>query len=160
MLQGLVLALGVVFSVIFLGYGLRVTKILTGEHAAGVSRLVGRVGLPSVLFLAMSTIDFDGVQWLFILGMALARFLVFWVVIGLSLLLGSGGRASLPEAALRAVFATQSNDFALGLPVMSAIYPPEIVQVRIERNPLWPQQERDEMGGRLPWRPKMGASAR
>jgi predicted permease len=131
MLQNLVLALGVTFSIIFLGYGLRMTKVLTGDHAAGVSRLVGRVALPSLLFLSMATIDFGNVQWFFVLGLALARFLVFWLVIGLSMLVGSGGRAHLSEAALRGVFATQSNDFALGLPVLTALYPPDITQVRI-----------------------------
>lgn len=77
----------------------------------------------------MATIDFSNVQWLFVLGLALSRFLVFWIVTGISMLVGSGGRAHLSEAALRGVFATQSNDFALGLPVLAALYPPEITQV-------------------------------
>lgn len=101
MLDRLILALGETFTIIALGYVLRISNTLTGEHAAGIGRLVGRIALPALLFLAMATIDFGNVQWLFLLALALGKELVYWVVLGISVLTASGNKTYLAEGSLR-----------------------------------------------------------
>lgn len=133
MLADLALVIGSIFSVIFLGYVLRLTNLVSGDHAAGLGRLTTRIFLPATLFLSMATIDFNHIDWLFVLGLALGRELVYWIVFAVSSVSArhSGSKLRLAESSLRGIFATQSNDFALGLPVLSAIYPPAISQVGV-----------------------------
>eukprot|EP00045_Choanoeca_perplexa_P011570 m.123443 g.123443 ORF g.123443 m.123443 type:complete len:643 (+) comp15678_c0_seq5:113-2041(+) len=127
-LSGLLAALAVTFGVILLGYVLRHAKILTADHSVGIGRLAGRIALPSLLFLAMATLDFSAVEWPFLAAVALSRILVAGFVFIVSMVFDKSVRAPGAAAALRSIFATQSNDFALGLPVLQALFPENIVQ--------------------------------
>lgn len=69
----LLVSLGSIFSVVLLGYALRRGNIITGDHAAGIGRLMSRVCMPSLLFLSMATIDFRGVNFAFVAAILLAR---------------------------------------------------------------------------------------
>jgi len=61
---------------------------------------------------------FSSVNWYFLLAIFLARTCVFVAVLGFSLLV----RQRLNKAAIYGIFSTQSNDFALGYPIIVALY--------------------------------------
>eukprot|EP00051_Salpingoeca_urceolata_P000720 m.35614 g.35614 ORF g.35614 m.35614 type:complete len:839 (+) comp10937_c0_seq1:363-2879(+) len=134
--SGLLNALGSSFAVIALGSILRKTGVITEDHAAGVTQLIGKVALPALLFLSMSRIDFSGVDWYFILGIGITRCAVFAGVTLVSFLLDRRTSAPLSAGALRGICTTQSNDFALGLPVVMALYPWSITQLLFVVAPL------------------------
>lgn len=76
----------------------------------------------------MATLEFDGVKFGFLWAFLVAKIAVCIVVVGLSLAFDKRTEAPLAAAALRGVFATLSNDFALGFPVLSALFPPEVTK--------------------------------
>lgn len=126
--DGLLLVLASTFSVILMGYVLRTRGVLTAQHAEGIGKLVGFIALPSLLFLSMATIEFSSVNWLFLLGFLISKYFIFALVFLFSFVIDRSAEAPLSVSSLRAMASTQSNDFALGLPVLNALFPPNIVQ--------------------------------
>ena len=86
------------FSIIFLGYimGYNLTrfyeifrigslgrsKIIPVELGAGLGRFCGVLALPALLFRSMATIQFDTIEISFLLGIFIAKSLVFTLVAG------------------------------------------------------------------------------
>lgn len=75
-----------------------------------------RLALPAMLFRAMATLDFRIVDWRILIALLIGKSVVFFSVLLFSLLL-SWKPLQLGRAALFAILATQSNDFALGFPI-------------------------------------------
>lgn len=95
-------------------------EIITRFEANGLNTFVGTFALPSLIFLSLAKLDFSLVNWKFLLSVLLAKGCVFFVVIILSMLITRPTNAG--RAALFAIFATQSNDFAIGYPMIDALY--------------------------------------
>ena len=81
---------------------------------------VGKFALPTLIFLSMATLDFTVVDWNFLLAIRVSKTAAFLVVL-LGCLMVTG-HSDYSTGALYAIFCTQSNDFALGDPIISAIY--------------------------------------
>ena len=108
------------FGIILLGFAAGKFSIISDVEAKGLSTFVGTFSLPALIFVSMCQLDFSIVNWVFLASITLAKSLIFVVVLLVSLFLHQPldpGRA-----ALYAIFCTQSNDFALGFPVLQAIY--------------------------------------
>ena len=61
----------------------------------------------------------NSVNWTFILAVLISKTLIFLGVLIVTYIVG---RRAAPKAGLYAIFATQSNDFALGSPIVEAVY--------------------------------------
>lgn len=94
--------------------------MLTAEQTSGISVFVGTFALPAIIFGSLSKVNLSAVNWHFWLSILLAKSIVFTAVIVV------GGCANRHEpigiSALYAIFVTQSNDFALGLPILNALF--------------------------------------
>ena len=113
-------ALVEVFAVILLGYVIGRLKLIGATESKGLGRFASLIALPSVLFLNMSQLDFSAVNWWFILAILLAKSIIFVVVISLGFAIKR--KLGIDRAALFAIFTTQSNDFAFGLPVVTSLF--------------------------------------
>ncbi|TFJ81610.1 hypothetical protein NSK_006861 [Nannochloropsis salina CCMP1776] len=119
--------LGMMAISLFLGYISARAGLLSPTELNGVSKLLGTFALPALLLQNLATTDLSTIQWPFVGGMAAAKLLVFVLVVGSTLVSERrkrGGRKGrgLVEAGLRGIMATQSNDFAFGVPICAALY--------------------------------------
>ena len=74
----------------------------------------------------MVTLDFSDVRWGFFAAVFLGKTIVALGTAGASLLLDKQATAPMAAACMRAIMTTFSNDYALGAPVIMAMYPPAI----------------------------------
>ncbi|XP_043209470.1 integral membrane protein GPR155-like [Amphibalanus amphitrite] len=108
------------FSVTLCGYLAGRFKVISSHEGRGIELFVGKFALPTLIFLSMATLDFTVVNWNFLLAILLSKSAVFAVVLIGCLVVTRPSDYS--TGALYAIFCTQSNDFALGYPIISAIY--------------------------------------
>ncbi|KOC62245.1 Integral membrane protein GPR155 [Habropoda laboriosa] len=119
-MDNLYLALTQCFAIILCGYIAGRFDVITKPEANGLNTFVGTFALPSLIFTSLAKLDFTLVNWKFLLAVLLAKSCVFFVVLSVSLVIK---RPSNPGcAALFAIFTTQSNDFAIGYPMIDALY--------------------------------------
>lgn len=76
---------------------------------------MGTFALPSLIFLSLAQLDFSIVNWTFLFSMLLAKGVVFFGVVIVTILVSKP--MNLGQAGMFAIFCTQSNDFALGYPI-------------------------------------------
>ncbi|XP_017760807.1 PREDICTED: integral membrane protein GPR155 [Eufriesea mexicana] len=119
-MDNLYLALIQCFAIILCGYIAGRFDIITKTEANGLNTFVGTFALPSLIFMSLAKLNFTLVNWKFLFAVLLAKSFVFLIVLGISLVIK---RQSNPGcAALFAIFTTQSNDFAIGYPMIHALY--------------------------------------
>ncbi|XP_031415222.1 integral membrane protein GPR155 [Clupea harengus] len=109
------------FGIILCGYIAGRTNIITSTQAKGLGNFVSKFALPALLFKNMVLLDFGNVIWPFLWSILIAKVSVFFVVCVLTLLVASRD-TRFSKAGLFSIFATQSNDFALGYPIVDALY--------------------------------------
>jgi len=108
------------FGIILLGFVAGKFSFISDVEAKGLGTFVGTFSLPALIFVSLCQLDFQSVNWIFLLAITLAKSLIFFVVLFVGLFVH---RPMDPgRSALYAIFCTQSNDFALGFPVLNAIY--------------------------------------
>ncbi|KAM7385283.1 hypothetical protein PAMP_001371 [Pampus punctatissimus] len=109
------------FGIILCGYIAGRADIITESQAKGLGNFVSKFALPALLFKNMVLLDFANVIWAFLWSVLVAKVTVFVLVCVMTLMVASpDNRYS--KAGLYAIFATQSNDFALGYPIVDALY--------------------------------------
>ncbi|KAJ0178353.1 hypothetical protein K1T71_006176 [Dendrolimus kikuchii] len=108
------------FTIIICGYVAGRLNIVSSTEAKGIGTFVGTFALPSLIFLSLARLDFSTVNWTFLLAILLAKGIVFFGVIIVALLVSR--QVHLGRAGIFAIFCTQSNDFALGYPIINALY--------------------------------------
>ncbi|PAA76941.1 hypothetical protein BOX15_Mlig000212g9, partial [Macrostomum lignano] len=109
------------FVVILTGYAACRTGLLPESQAKGLGRFVSTFALPSLIFRFMVTIDLSGVSWAFLGSILATKVLVFASVALFSFLLASEHRLAI--AGILGIFCTQTNDFALGYPILNILFP-------------------------------------
>ncbi|KAM8933474.1 lysosomal cholesterol signaling protein [Pelodytes ibericus] len=109
------------FGIILCGYIAGRANIITPTQAKGLGNYVSRFALPALLFKNMVVLDFSNVKWSFLYSIIIAKASVFFIVCVLTLLVASP-QNRFSKAGLFPIFATQSNDFALGYPIVDALY--------------------------------------
>ncbi|KAM4590782.1 lysosomal cholesterol signaling protein isoform 2-T2 [Odontesthes bonariensis] len=109
------------FGIILCGYIAGRADIITGSQAKGLGNFVSKFALPALLFKNMVLLDFGDVIWAFLWSVLIAKVTVFVLVCVLTLIVASPD-SRYGKAGLYAIFATQSNDFALGYPIVDALY--------------------------------------
>jgi len=126
--ENLFIALVNCFVFIISGYVVGRLNLITSNQAKGISKLTGYIALPMLLFKNMVELDFSMVTWSLLLAVFVGKTCVFVIVFVLSLVIGRG---DLGRAGLYGMFSTQSNDFAMGYPIMQVLYSgsyPELLQ--------------------------------
>ncbi|KAH9494965.1 hypothetical protein Btru_020700 [Bulinus truncatus] len=108
------------FVIIVGGYIGGRAGLLTQTQSSGIGTFVSKFCLPALLFKSMLELNFSEVNWLFLVGILIAKVSVF-VLVGLVTLVIKRP-INLGYAAIFGIFATQSNDFALGYPIVQALY--------------------------------------
>ncbi|XP_013856860.1 integral membrane protein GPR155 isoform X2 [Austrofundulus limnaeus] len=109
------------FGIILCGYVAGRTNIITPTQAKGLGNFVSRFALPALLFKNMVLLDFGDVIWPFLWSILIAKVCVFFIVCVLTLIVSSPD-SRFSKAGIFSIFATQSNDFALGYPIVEALY--------------------------------------
>ncbi|KAM6078461.1 lysosomal cholesterol signaling protein isoform 4-T5 [Theristicus caerulescens] len=104
------------FGIILCGYIAGRANIITTTQAKGLGNFVSRFALPALLFKNMVVLNFSNVNWSFLYSILVAKAAVFFLVCVLTLLVASPENR-FSKAGLFPIFATQSNDFALGYPI-------------------------------------------
>lgn len=109
------------FGIILCGYIAGRANVITATQAKGLGNYVSRFALPALLFKNMVVLDLSDVNWSFLYSILIAKASVFIIVCVLTLLVASPENR-FSKAGLFPMFATQSNDFALGYPIVDALY--------------------------------------
>ncbi|CAB1346596.1 unnamed protein product [Coregonus sp. 'balchen'] len=109
------------FGIILCGYIAGRANIITSTQAKGLGNFVSKFALPALLFKNMVLLDFGNVIWSFLWSILIAKVSVFFIVCLITLLVASPD-TRFSKAGLFSIFATQSNDFALGYPIVEALY--------------------------------------
>eukprot|EP00794_Sanderia_malayensis_P003284 gene3284-3766_t len=110
------------FGIVLIGYFCGRMNMISNNHANGIQIYISRVALPAIIFKSMVELDFSKVNWGFWFGILIAKSTLFFFVILLTLLVSKPASQNLGRAGLFAIFVTQSNDLALGLPLFDAIF--------------------------------------
>jgi predicted Na+-dependent transporter len=95
-------------------------NIVTNAGAKGFHTYVGTFALPSIIFLSLSQVKWETVNWRFLLAILISKSIVFFSVLLIGLLIVRP--INLGKSGILAIFCTQSNDFAIGYPIVSALY--------------------------------------
>lgn len=90
-------------------------KIISNAETKGLATFVGTFALPSLIFLSLVELNWNKVNWTFLLAMLISKAFVFFAVLVICLLVTRPLNYS--RAGLMAIFCTQSNDFAIGYPI-------------------------------------------
>ncbi|KAH0499894.1 Integral membrane protein GPR155 [Microtus ochrogaster] len=109
------------FGIVLCGYIAGRANVITSTQAKGLGNFVSRFALPALLFKNMVVLNFSNVDWAFLYSILIGKASVFFVVCILTLLVASP-ESRFSKAGLFPIFATQSNDFALGYPIVEALY--------------------------------------
>lgn len=95
-------------------------NIISNAESKGLNTFVGTFALPSLIFLSLAELQWDTVNWNFLLSILISKAIVFFAVVTVSLLVVRP--LNFGRAGLLAIFCTQSNDFAIGYPIVVALY--------------------------------------
>ncbi|CAJ1079410.1 integral membrane protein GPR155-like [Xyrichtys novacula] len=109
------------FGITLCGYIAGRANIITSTQAKGLGNFVSKFALPALLFKNMVLLDFANVIWPFLWSILIAKVCVFFLVCILTLIVSSPDKR-FSKAGIFSIFATQSNDFALGYPIVEALY--------------------------------------
>ena len=109
-----------VFAIILIGYLAGNFQIISKQQALGLNKFVSTFALPALLFKSIATLDLHSVNWMFLLSIFVSKALVFFSAIVLTLVVERP--LNIGMAAVYAIFVSQSNDFALGYPIVNAVY--------------------------------------
>lgn len=106
------------FAVIIIGYIFGFFKIIPVDEARSIGTLVGKLALPALLFKNLAILDLSAISWPFLGAMLVAKFSLFAVVALITVIISRP--FNMGKAGIFGIFVTQSNDFALGLPIGKA----------------------------------------
>jgi predicted permease len=144
LLNNLLPALLQTFAVVLLGYVSARWRLLPAGSDTVLGAYTATFALPALIFQNMASLNLGQASVGLLLGVLAAKSAVAIVVALFTLILvgtggggGSGGaQHTWSLAALFAMATTQQNDFALGLPVLDALYPPKVLPPECGLDPV------------------------
>lgn len=108
------------FAIILLGYSSSRWRLILSSQCQGLAKYISHFALPALLFQKMATLKFGTVDWLFWLSILIGKGMVFVLVFVVAVAVGMPRCPG--TAGIFAIFATQTNDFALGYPICEFDY--------------------------------------
>ena len=118
-LEALADAIGEVIFFVALGYICGEFNFISRD-AKAVSQIVSQFALPALFFSFAATLDIGSFNWAPIVGMLLTRFIMIIMMGFITFALRL--EPFWAQWGILGIFATQSNDIALGMPVINAIW--------------------------------------
>lgn len=113
------------FGLIIVGYFARKFNLLDNGQTKGLNVFISYYALPALVFYSISTISLHQVNLGFVGQIFISKALIFFFV-GLITFILSYKSLTLPlvmkRCSIFAMFCTQSNDFALGYPILLSLY--------------------------------------
>ena len=106
-----------IFLTIALGWMAGTFKVIGAPEAKGLNIFIGKYSMPSLVFISLATLDFSQINVAFLLGVFIAKFTLFFLV----LIIVRIAYKSISTGAMFSMFCTQTNDFAMGLPLLTAV---------------------------------------
>lgn len=85
------------------------------RETSGLNTFVGKFSLPSLIFISLCKLDLSAVNWLFILAIFVAKSIIFFLVLIITVLVTRPTNTA--RSGILAIFCTQTNDFAIGVPI-------------------------------------------
>lgn len=102
------------------------------RETSGLNTFVGKFSLPSLIFLSLCKLDLSAVNWMFIFAIFVSKTAIFFLVLIITILVTRPTNTA--RAGLLAIFCTQTNDFAIGVPIGMYHFPKHLpFSVRISR---------------------------
>ncbi|RWS28008.1 integral membrane protein GPR155-like protein [Leptotrombidium deliense] len=108
------------FAVILVGYFSGKWGLISEIESIGLSRFVTYYSLPALIFKSLATFSLADVDWYLVFGIFLAKAILFVGVAITTVILTKPRDYS--KAGLYGIFCTQSNDFAVGYPLLISLY--------------------------------------
>jgi predicted permease len=108
------------FFIISAGYIAGQLNLLTNAHSIGLSRYISNFALPAIIFKNLVNVQFQSVSWQFLTSVLISKTILFFITMILTYIVERPRNfASMGQYA---IITTQSNDFALILPIIDAVY--------------------------------------
>ena len=114
------------------------TTIMSPAAVGGLGAFAGLVSLPAVLFRAVATLDFGTVEPSIVLSLLVGKLLLVASSYALGAITADQTEPGMKmlSAGCFALLTTNSDDLGLGLPVLGAIFPAELVNMCFVLNAL------------------------
>ncbi|GIY03404.1 integral membrane protein GPR155 [Caerostris extrusa] len=108
------------FAIVFCGFLAGRCNLISPTDIKGLNDFTTYFTLPPLIFLNLVTINFNYVNWVFVLSILLSKFIVFFLV---AIVTASVRRpTNLSYAGIYGIFCTQGNDFGLAYPIIASLY--------------------------------------
>jgi hypothetical protein len=130
LLENLLPVLMQTFAQVLLGYLAARRKLMPPAGTGGLGRFAAAFALPALVFQNMAVLNLGAASVGLVLGLLAAKGIVAAIVAVLTLVLVEGDTRSWSLAALFAMLTTSQSDFAIGLPILNALYPPPVLGSR------------------------------
>ena len=127
LLENLLPVLMQTFAQVLLGYLAARRKLMPPAGTGGLGRFAAAFALPALVFQNMAVLNLGAASVGLVLGLLAAKGIVAAIVAVLTLVLVEGDTRSWSLAALFAMLTTSQSDFAIGLPILNALYPPPVL---------------------------------
>ena len=114
------------FAQVLLGYVAACRNLMPAAGTNGLGRFAAAFALPALVFKNMAVLNLGAASVGLVLGLLAAKGAVAVIVAVLTLVLVEGDTRSWSLAALFAMVTTSQSDFAIGLPIVNALYPPPV----------------------------------
>ena len=108
------------FLIISVGYIAGQLNLLTNTHSIGLSRYISNFALPAIIFKNLVSLQFQSVSWQFLASVLISKTILFFLTMIITFI-GERPR-NFASMGQYAIITTQSNDFALMLPIIDAVY--------------------------------------
>ena len=106
-----------IFLTVALGWMSGTFKVIGPPEAKGLNIFIGKYSMPSLVFISLATLDFSHINVAFLLGVFITKFTLFFLV----LIIVRIAYRCISTSAMFSMFCTQTNDFAMGLPLLTAV---------------------------------------
>ena len=117
-MRNLLPALLQIFTTIGLGWAAGALGIFQAKEARGIGMFVGKISLPTLILTNLITLDLSDIKWSFLLAVFAAKSIVFIFVLLLDFILNR----DISRASIFAIYSTQTNDFGMGLPILTTVF--------------------------------------
>ena len=84
-----------------------------------------QLAYPANVFVILAEMDFGNVEWPFFWVVLVARILIFIIAIVFEFIRNGVSGESIANAGIYGIFVSQSNDLAMGYPIMKAVFAPK-----------------------------------
>ena len=108
------------FGLILVGYLSGKFGLISEQESNGISIFVGDFSLPALIFQSLAISNLSTINWSFVNGIFVSKMFLFILISIITLIITKPSNYGL--AGLYGIFCTQSNDFAVGYPLLTSLY--------------------------------------